>query len=290
MNSNFNTVFLEKAMGAFTAILLPITALSYTATSEAYSPGDVVKVPYCQNASGSATFSYETGYNTNGNIINVKNVTLDNLVYQKFALTDTDSAKLNVDAISKLAVQAGERLASDVIATSLSSVVTNANFPTSASCVHTALTSSNSISDLVLQADNAKWPVDNRNLILNPTAWNYLIKNTALNSAFSYGGSQVIQDGLPAKVQGFNCYKTTATLPNSCKGLVLNPNGILTAFGVHKASENAKMVTTSVATDKNGLTIGLRTWYNPDLATSYYTLECLFGNAAGNGDGVFQMK
>lgn len=293
LSSNFPTTFIEGALEAFTNIIVPITALSYTATNQLFNPGDTVLVPYCQNTSASAAFGYATGYNQSTNLINVKSVVLNNLVYQKFQFTDADLAKLNPEAVLKMAAQAGEALANDVISSSLSATVTNANFPTSASCVYTSLTSSAAISDLVTQCDNAKFPVSNRILLLNPTAYNVLLKNTTLASATSYGGSQVVQDGgaTPLKVQGFNVYKTTVTLPNSCNGLVLNSNAILTAFGVHKVNTTlATQVQYSVGSDKNGITIGLRQWYDPSYATSNYTLECLSGVGVGNPSALFQMK
>jgi hypothetical protein len=80
-------------------------------------------------------------------------------------------------------------------------------------------------------------------------------------------------------------------LPGSVKGLVLNPNSILFAAGVHKVNTSlATQVVSTTATDKNGLTITLRSWYSPDLATSNYSLDCLFGSSIGNPSALFQMK
>ena len=99
--SQFLTTFLQEAMGAFTSILLPITALSFAVSPEACHPGDVVKVPFAQNVSGSATFDYSTGFLGDSNMIGVKTVTVDKLVYQKFSITDADSAKLAPQAIAQ---------------------------------------------------------------------------------------------------------------------------------------------------------------------------------------------
>jgi len=289
ISSQFNTTFIKEAMGAFTAILLPITALSFATSEQAASPGDVIKVPYATNMSSSGVFDYTNGYQGDSNSIGVKSVTLDNLVYQKFSLTDTDAAKLSSEAVTTLARQAGERLANDVISQSIATTVTNTNFPTSASVTYGQLTSSLGFVELVTQADNAKWTQDNRNLILTPDAWGSLLKNSDIAQAFSYGGSQVIQNALPEKVYGFNTFKTTVDLPNGCKGLVLNPNSILTAFGVHKPSDQGKRyVETQTATDKQGITISMRTWYDPDLATTKYVLECLFGNEVGNSSKLLK--
>jgi hypothetical protein len=143
---------------------------------------------------------------------------------------------------------------------------------------------------LVTQADNALWPKDDRNIILGSTAWNNLIINPNLNQAFSYGGSQVVQNGLPTNVYGFNVFKTVVAMPNSCQALVLNPNAVLFATGLHKPATTSNGLVTFLSNTVNGVTISMKTWYDAYNSKTVYIFECLSGVSTGNTTGLFQMK
>jgi hypothetical protein len=207
-----------------------------------------------------------------------------------FQINDCDSAKLDDSAISTFAKQSGEFLGRDVMSASLASVLNDTNFPTSASCTSNQLTSSVAISNLVTQMDNANFPADERNLILTPNAFNYLLNNSALNQAFSYGGSQVIQTGSPTQVMGLNVFKTVATMGNNCKAIVLNRNAILFGSGQHKPSSNSNGLVQFVASTVDGVTVTLKTFYDSYNSKTVYILECLSGVSLGNGAALFQMK
>jgi hypothetical protein len=286
----FGQVFLADALDGFTGAAAPINAMSFATQNGSLNVGDTVKVPFATSNSSSANFDYSAPYGSDSVNIGVKNVTLSNLLYQKYTITDADSAKLTTGQLSAFAKQAGEKLANDVVSASFASVISDVNYSVSASIVSTALTSSSAIADLVTQADTALWPSDNRNIILSPTAWNSLIKNTGLNQAFSYGGSQVIQNGLPANVMGFNVYKTNVTMPNNCKALVLNPNALLFATGEHKPSVASTGLVDYQSATRNGITITMKAWYDAANASTHYVYECLFGVLAGNTLGLYQMK
>jgi hypothetical protein len=159
------------------------------------------------------------------------------------------------------------------------------------SCTGGQLTSSLAIANLVTQCDNAQFPDIGRSLILSPNAYNSLIKNPNLATAFNYGSPSGVQDGVIPKVGGFNVYKTTATMPGSDTGIVCNNNAILTAFGKHAPNQVSNpFVTYDTATDKNGVVISMKSWYQPLQATTYFIIECLFGNGLGNTNALFQMK
>ena len=289
--SLYGGVVMQEAMKSFSNIIAPITAMSYATDNSALNVGDTVKVPYATPNSSSTSFSYSSGYGSNNSTqLGVRPVTLSNLFFQRFVINDTDASKLDNNSILTFAKQAGEKLAGDVISASFAAIITDGNYPTSASCTYGQLTSSNAIADLVKQADDANWTTENRNIILGSAAWNSLIKNTNLSNAYSFGGSQVIQSGLPTNVMGFNTYKVTVPMPNGCKALVLNPTSILFATGQHKPSEVSKPTVQFFSSQEKGITITMRNWYDANAAQTVYVLECLFGTATGNGAGLYQMK
>lgn len=94
----------------------------------------------------------------------------------------------------------------------------------------------------------------------------------------------------PTNVYGFNAYKTTVTMPNSCSGLVLNPTAILFATGQHKPAQVGNRTVNFYANSENGITITLRNWYEENNARQVFALECLYGVALGNPKALYQMK
>ena len=272
-------------------MLAPLSAFSYAVKQDGATKGDVLKVPFVQSVSASAAFDYNTGYSGDHQLITAKDVTLNQHLYQTFNLTDADMARLGEKTVENFGLQAGQRLANDVISASLAIVVNNANFATTASVPATSLSASSALVTLNTQCDNANWDMQ-RNLILGPEAYSYLLSNTALNTAYSYGSSDPIQKGVFQNVYGFTPYKVTVSMPNGNKGLVLNPNAILIGMAPHTPATTAKNLVDaqSITDDKSGLTIGMRNWYDPDKATTRYTLECLFGASVGNPSALFHLK
>ncbi len=290
-SSIYGAVLIHEAMASFGNIIAPISAFSSATDYDALNVGDTVRVPFSTPNSASNNFTYASGYGTGLNTnLGVRSVTLNNIAYQRFVINDADHSKLSSTSIQTIVRQAGERLAGDVISASFASVISDVNFPTSASCTSGQLTSSNALADLVTQADNALWTTDNRNLILSPSGFNSLIKNTSLNQAFSFGGAQVVQNAAPTNVYGFNVYKSTVAMPNNCKGLVLNPNAVLFGTGQHKPSDISKPNVNFAVSTAKGVTITMKSWYDPVYAQTVYILECLFGAAVGNNIALYQMK
>lgn len=288
--NNLEQTFLAGAIGAFTAILAPISAFSYAVNVDGAAKGDIIKVPFVSNTSGSSAFDYATGYTANGNGVTGKNITLDTILYQKVDLTDADMTRLSPETLTRLGESAGARLAADVMSASFAKVVTNANFPTSASCLSNELTASAGLVKQTKQCDDASWSLPNRNLILGTAAYGNLTSNPSVATAYAYGSNQPITKGQVPEVFGFSPYKINVPLPTGVNGLVLNPNAILLGMAFHRAYDPKNTVQVDQATGTNGLTIGLRTWYDAGTATQKRVLECLFGAAVGDTNALYQMK
>ena len=292
--SNMDKVFMDGAIEAFTDMVAPLTAFSYAANSVGASLNDKVKVAFVSNASGSSTFAYSTGYTGASNGVLGVDVTLDTLLYQPIGLTDADLAKMSPEVVTRLGKQAGARLAADVVSASFASVITAANYPASSSVPYTSTsyTSSLALADLDKQANVLKWTDGERYLIAGTTLWSNLMNNTSVINAANYGSAEAIKNGTLPSVMGFIPYKTTVSLPNSDTGFAVNPNAILFANAYHQPGADAgSFVTSAQSTDeKTGLTIGLRSWYDPSKATTVRVLDCLFGVAKGNPNALIHIK
>lgn len=289
--SNLDRVFLEGAMTGFSTILMPISAFSWATSNSSATIGDSIRVPHITNASGSSVFSYATGYTGDGNQVTGKDVVLGTCLYQKTDVDDSAMSKLSPEALTRLGEQMGKALARDVISASLACVVSDANFPVSASITNNQLTSSIGIAELVQQADDLNW-TSNRSMILNSESWNYLLRNTDIGQAFSYGSAEPIQGGKVPSVMGFVPSKYTGVMPKAdLKGIVCDPSAVIVGMGVHIPSvESKNIVATQVIESPEGLILLQKRWYDPDKATTRMTIECLFGCEVGNSTGLVQLK
>jgi hypothetical protein len=226
--SSLNQYLVQGAIEGFVSLVSPINAFSYVTSPVGAGLGDIVRVPYSNNTSGSQTFAYATGYATDGNTVTGKEVTLNTLLYQLVTLTDSDLLKLNQEALVRVGSVAGRKLAVDFISASIAATVSQTNFSYSSSVGYTsaAYSSSAAFADLDKQANTLNWPAE-RSLIAGTTLWAVMLGNSAINAAYAYGSDEVIKKGMIPSVFGFAGYKTTLTLPNSDTGFAVTPSGIL---------------------------------------------------------------
>ena len=285
--SNLDRTFLQGAIESFQKILAPISAFYYAVSQQGAALNDTITVPYVSAATGSSNFSYATGYATDSADVTGKSITLNTIKYQKASLTDADMAALNPEAISRLGNQLGARLAGDVLSASFAAVLTDANFPLSSSWNTNELSSSSTLIDLTEQADAQNWPVE-RNLILTSTANGYLLSNTNIVNASVFGSSQPVQTSNIPNVFGFQVFKTTVPM---VVPIALNPNAILLGMAPHlPPSEAGNIVRVEQASWDGGLTLVMRTYYDPNYATTRKVIDCLFGVATGDSTALIQLK
>lgn len=285
--TNLNKYLTQGAIEGFTGLVAPLSAFSYVVKPGDAALGDTVRVPYAQNTSGSFVFTYVDGYANAGNTVTGKPVTLDNLLYQKITLTDSDLMNLNPESLVRVGHQAGARLAIDVISASFATVLTSANYTNSGSgagYVSSTLSGSLGLAALDKAANDAKWPDGERSLIVNTTGWAALMSNPNIVNYANFGSINPVQTGVLKLALGFNPYKVSFTMPNSKTGFIVNPNAMLFANAYHAPQDYDGMYTAvSQMTDAlSGLTIGFRQYYDPQRATNMRVFDCLTGVATGD--------
>jgi hypothetical protein len=245
MTNNLDLKYITFALNGFESILCDISAFSTTIADSKATYGDTLTVPYMTHTSASNTFAYSTGYQSDQTSIVGKDVTLDHLLYRVANVADNAYSKLDADSLEAMFAGMGEALARDVISASFSAVLTEANFPTSASIVQSNLTSSVGLSDLVLQADTANW-TDKRSLIVSPSAFQYVLQNPDVNKSYAYGSSDPVQTGKVNNIYGFSANKYNGVFPSvaqPAKGIACDTSAILFGFGLHApASTSAPLV------------------------------------------------
>lgn len=286
---NLNKYITQGAIEGFASIVAPLQAFSYVVKPGVSSIGDVVRVPFANNTSASYDFAYSTGYATDGNLISGKPITMDGLKYQKISLTDSDLALLNPEALIRVGRQAGMRLAADVVSASLASVVTLANFAGSGSYGAASLSSSVGLASIDKAANDYNWPIGERSLILNSTAWQALMNNTTVLNASNFGSTGPVQQGQLQSVIGFKPYLVTFPILNS---IAVQPNAVLFANGYHAPQDagSAYSAVDQIVDEKSNLTIGFRQYYDAAKATNMRVFDCLYGAAKGASDAVWNLK
>ena len=290
--TNLNKYLTMGAIEGFAALVAPLTSFSYVVKPGASALNDVVRVPFAQNTSGSSTFTYSAGYNADGNTVTGQTVTMNNLLFQRISLTDSDLSLLNEDALMRVGRQAGFQLAADFCSSSLASVVTAGNYTTTSSYTSTNFTSSNAVVGLDQLANNLKWPDGERTIIASSGLWANLLSNPNVQNAYAFGGTDVVQRAKLSEIFGFNPYKVSFALPNSDTGIAVNPNAILIANGYHSPTDQGSqyMAADQIVVEGTGLTIGFRQFYVPLLATSYRVFDVLGGAGVGNSNALIHIK
>lgn len=287
--SNLTLYFLEGAMESFTNLVVPVTAMSYNVQPTGAGLNDIVRVPFVLNTSASSDFAYSTGYANTGNAVTGKNVTLDGLKYQLFNSTDSEILRMSPEVIRRLGRQAGSRLGSDVL-NNVMGAVTSSAFPNSSSYVSNEYSSSAAWTALVTIADNLKWP-EERAVVVEPTTYGYMLSNASLVN-YAYGSPVVVQDGKIPKYFGFNPYRVTnytakVDAYGTSVGFALHPNGILVGMAYHSPQDELPYTEKQMIKDeKSGLVLGWRVFPDMAKATVYRAVDCLFGKATGDPNGV----
>jgi hypothetical protein len=290
--NNLDEVYLENSLSGFETILCDVSAFSKTIAEEQATYGDTLTVPYMTHTSASQAFSYSTGYQSDQTSIVGKDVVLNQLLYRVGNVPDNAASKLSGTNLEEMFRGMGEALARDVISQSFVQVLSESNFPTSASITQTNLTSSIGLSNLVFQVDTLNWTT-NRSLIVAPSAFQYVLQNPDVNKSYAFGSSDPVQKGVINNVFGFSVNKYSGVFPvvaQPAKGIACDSSAILLGFGIHTPGEASRGLVRTTQGKSKGVLLQMRTFYNSSLATTQYVLEACFGVGVGNSTGLVWLK
>jgi hypothetical protein len=288
--TNLTQYFLQGAIEAFANRLAPISAIAYAVNQDGAVMDDIIKIPYINCVTSSNDFSYTTGYNTSGDTIVGKNVTLSNLKYKMVALDDKMYVQTGPEVLTKLGSGMGAMLAYDVLSTVLL-CVTASNYAGSGSASGTTFNTQSNIVALATTANTDKWP-DTRALIVNPAVYGAIMNSTTLNS-YSTFQSVVTENKVP-RVSGFNLFLTNA-IPTNSEGLsafALTPSSILLGMAYHAPNNGVRYVSSQMVKDNvTGLVLGMRSLDSQILTTMSHVVDCLFSpGTVGNSAGLIRIS
>jgi len=169
----------------------------------------------------------------------------------------------------------------------LLALITNANFSnktTKAAGVFDA----DVVADIAGALTTRKVQQKDRALLLGPTYYSALLKDSAINDASSFGNSNAIKEGQMSRARGFNVhhYESIPTNAESLEGFAVGKSGLVIAarpvYGPvadHIAIENRIEPVT-------GLPFQFRFWYDPSGGNTYMSAGFLYGVSVGDAPAL----
>lgn len=293
--------FLDAAISAFKAAVLPLTVFASTFRNVQLKGTDKAEVIYYPLDTTSAKdFATDTGYvfDEDTNTAH-REISITNRKYVSLGLTGRDLARIPVLDAAKLGALKGENLAFQIIQDILS-VVTHANYPNDG-YVGSTFDSDDVVdirvaaNDLKISGRPAPWPQAGRGLVMNPSYDGKLLKDASFKAAYAIGTDQVVRTGQLPNVFGFN-YAQSAAVPDNSENLVgfaAYMSAILVAFSPIEPPESVRklLIDYRVVTDPDtGISFEYRQWGDPSFDMDKRVIECNYGYAKGEANAILAVR
>lgn len=161
--------------------------------------------------------------------------------------------------------------------------VTAANFATNV-VSNSASWDADDVADLATTLSTAKVPTRDRSIVLSPAYYGSLVKDSNIQSAYAYGGSEAIRENNIPRLHGFDLIEFTGSIPTNSENLVgwaTAPQAmILAARAVVQPPGNTWAGNVADIVDPvSGIPIQIREWY--DGTELRYEWATLYGTALG---------
>lgn len=221
-------------------------------------------------------------------------VTLDQFKGKVFKFHDTENAwaQGGVDWLRRAFAPVAANATVKAIMLDALGLVTSANYSASVLTLPANL-DADAVADLAEDLTTAKAPRRPRSLIVLPTYFATLQKDSVVQDASSYGSPAAIQEHEAKRVHGFDVYEY-ADLPangQSLTGVACHPSAIALAARAVPGPENAPHVQwTNVVDDETGLPVQVRYWYDANGGNHYMSMAVLYGVAVGQAAALKRVR
>jgi hypothetical protein len=295
--------FLDAAINAFRAAVLPLTMFASTFRNVQLKGTDKVEVLYYPlDTTAAKDFDQDEGYvfDEDTNTAH-REITVNKRKYVSMGLTGRDLARIPLLNAEKLGALKGQNLAYQIIQDILS-VITHANYGTDAFVGASGTFDSDDIIDIRTAVNSlttdgrpTPWPEVGRGLLVNPAYDGALLKDTAFKAAYSLGTDQAIRTGRLPNIFGFD-YAASAAVPSNNQHLVgfaSYMSAVLVAFSPIEppASVRKLLVDYRINTDADtGISFEYREWGDPDFDMDKRVIECNYGFAKGEGSALLPIR
>lgn len=273
-------IYLQEALQAFTATLMPLNAFGRNFSPAAATKGDAVIVP---RVSALTATTFNNTYEGTGGELTATTVNMTNHRIVSVDITDRQALENGSAVVGTYFAQAGRALGKLVLQDILS-LVTTVNF---GAAFATTAASNWSLT----QVRGGRKTLADRDvdlsmitLVADVDPFDALLGSSNINQYMQFGIRDAIAEGRIPRLLGMNVIETNILPLNSISlaAFVAHPDSI--AVGMRYLAPQRPQeydVAEAITQAETGLTIGYREHYSPATGKVHMNLECLFGYATG---------
>ena len=285
-----DAIITKKAIQAFVAELIALTAFSTDFSAETAAKGSVVNVPVPANITAGTT---ENAYETEDSAgLGVASVPLTSYAKATVGITDKQFMNSSAARLENFAVQQAKAVARKII-TDAWALVVNATYAQKVTKSLASLTTAD-IRAMKVLLDKAEVPASDRSLILNADAYDKVVGDTTITiaNAMYYGGPEVIREGRIPRLLGMNAHMSNIVPGNSENliGFAVHPSAMALAIRTLQPQAPSEYLESRVITDpETGIGLGYRRHYSTAKGTHYCTFEAIYGAVAAVPAGLCRL-
>ena len=279
----------EQALDYLSTQFHPLRAFARDFSTDISGAGESVttRVPSSMTA-----VDLSSGYTAQDVTSTAVTVTLNKFKGHSAAYTDMEVSKAgNFDWLSSQFLAPALEVTLDAVMDDLLALVLNANF-SSNEVITAANFDADEVADLAADLTTAKCPKTERALILPPSYYSSIQKDSIIQDSSSFGASDAVQENAAQRVHGFNLYEYTGIPANSenLAAIALHPSALCLAARTPAAPTDGSVQVSDIVDPSTGLPIQLRTFYDNVAGKHYLTMGVLYGVAVGNGAALKRIK
>jgi P22 coat protein - gene protein 5 len=285
-----DSIIAKRAIEAFTAELTALRAFSTDFSDETAAKGSTIQVAVPANITAGTT---ENAYETEDTAaLGVVSVPLTSYAKATVGITDKQFMNSSAARLEAFAVQQAKAVARKIIADAWALII-NATYSQKVTKALNSLTTAD-IRAMKVLLDKADVPRSDRNLILNPDAFDKVAGDTTITiaNAMFYGGTEVVRDGVIPRLLGMDCHMSNI-VPGNAENLIgfaVHPSALAIAIRTLKPQEPGEYLESRVITDEaSGIGLGYRRHYSVAKGTHFCTFEAIYGAVAAVPAGLARL-
>lgn len=274
----------------------PLRSVARDFTGDPSGSGESVVTRY---ASALTAQDLSGGYTSSDVTSSSVSISLNNMKGFSMGFTDYEVSRAagDINWLTSVFLQPAYETVVDSIMTEIVSKVVSANFSNATTSAASAF-DSDDIADIAGALSGRKVPRGERSMVLSPTYYANVQKDTVVGAANTYGGTEGVREYNGNRVHGFDLYEYTGaingasstTTSENLQGFALHPSAIAVAARFPAAPADSYVQTENVYDPAVGCPIQLRSWYDATAGKHMVSVACLYGVAVGNAAALQRIK
>lgn len=275
----------------------PLRSVARDFTGDPSGSGESVVTRY---ASALTAQDLSGGYTASDVTSTSVSISLNNMKGFSMGFTDYEVSRAagDINWLTSVFLQPAYETVVDSIMTEIVSKVVSANFSNATTSAASAF-DSDDIADIAGALSGRKVPRGERSMILSPTYYANVQKDTVVGAANTYGGTEGVREYNGNRVHGFDLYEYTGaingasstTTSENLQGFALHPSAIAVAARFPAApADSYVQVLNLTSPDVSQTPLQLRSWYDATAGKHMVSVACLYGVAVGNAAALQRIK